>query len=423
MIQWGTEAYNDFYAGQLTELMTNYGKIWECWWDGAGSDKAHYDWERWANIVRDKQPDAVIFGALGAAPYVDVRWVGNENGIAGDPCYAAVNTHDLEAEDCYWLNHGRLDGDRFVPAEADVSIRPGWFYHAEQDDAVRTPQNLLKLWFCSVARNTGLLLNLPPDQRGLLHENDIQSLLSFHKILTQYTAVNLAASAKVRASSIRNDHCTADMLLDANEESFYAPKDGRLTPTVEFSFEKPVTFNACIVSEMIEFGHKVRGFRVDALLDNGWNTVFSASCMGYRQGGHFEMVTARKVQLSIADAADVPAIRSFALYHFAEELFTEEIVNRSQKDLMKSSAAKAQQHNDEYVMDLGGIFPYNTIEFESDAAGTYQLYTFNGSSYEFQTEGPLCKGHNICIIKTVADSYKLILKTAANIEALSVFCR
>ncbi len=420
---WGTDAYNDFYAGQLTELMTNYGKIWECWWDGAGSDKAHYDWGRWAYIVRDKQPDAVIFGALGATPYVEVRWVGNESGVAGDPCFATIYANDLYVQDCDALNTGRIDGELFVPAEADVSIRPGWFYHTEQDEDVRSPENLLKLWFGSVGRNAGLLLNLPPNRQGLLHEKDVQSLRSFNEILTKYTALNLAANAVVHASSVRNAHCSGDMLLDAGEETFYAPEDGCLTPTVEFSFEKSVTFNACMASEMIELGHKVRGFRLDALVDRSWRTVFSASCMGYRQGGYFETVTAQKVRLAITESADVPAIRSLSLYRFAEELFDEEVVDRSQKNLMDSSVAKVEKQNGEYVVYLGGIFPFNTIEFESDAAGAYQLYAFNGSTYAFCSAGRIVAGHNVCIIQTVPDSYQFKIITAANIESISVCCR
>ncbi len=420
---WGAEAYNDFYANQLTELMTNYGKIWECWWDGAGSTEAHYDWARWAGIVRENQPDAVIFGSLGATPFVEVRWVGNENGIAGDPCFATVNAHDVEVEDGYGLNHGRIDGDRFIPAEADVSIRPGWFYHAEQDDAVRTPQNLLKLWFHSVGKNTGLLLNLPPDRRGLVHERDAQNLRAFNELLTKYTKVNLAQSAKAAADSVRNAHCTPDRLLDGAEETFYAPQDGCHTPVVELTFEQPVTFNTCTVSEMIEWGHKIRGFRVDAQVDGAWKTLFAASCMGYRQAEHFETVTASKVRLTITKAVDVPAIRSFALYHFDEALFAQEAIARSEKNLMASSVSKVEWQGDEYVVDLGGIFPFNTVTFESTDEGEYALYVFNGSSYDFYGQYGLTVGQQACVIETVTNAYKFKIKTASEIKDIAVYCK
>ncbi len=418
---WGTEAYNDFYANQLTELMTNYGKIWECWWDGAGSTQAHYDWGRWAYIIRDLQPDAVIFGALGAAPYVEVRWVGNESGFAGDPCFATINNHDLVVEDREGLHHGRPDGERFVPAEADVSIRPGWFYHAEQDKDVRTPKNLLKLWFESIGRNAGLLLNLPPDQRGLLHDIDVKNLLAFGEILKKATAVNLAQTATVTADSVRNESCTPAMLLDTDEEKFYAPEDSCLTPTVEFTFPAPVTFNTCKVSELIELGHKIRGFRVDVLEHGVWKTVMSAACMGYRQMAHFETVTTQKVRLVITEAVDVPAIRDFALYYFDEALFADEVRQNEQKNLMDSAAALVETDGEDTIVDLGGIFPYNTIEFDSESDGEYALYIFNGSAYEFSCKAAIKKGHNICRMETVTDSYKFKLKSDVVLSDIAVF--
>ncbi len=418
---WGTEAYNDFYANQLTELMTGYGKLWECWWDGAGSEKAHYDWGRWAYIVRDKQPDAVIFGALGATPYVEVRWVGNESGVAGSPCFATINAHDLYVQNCDALNSGTADGELFVPAEADVSIRPGWFYHAEQDAEVRTPKNLLKLWFDSVGKNAGLLLNLPPDRRGLVHERDAQNLCAFHQYLANATAVNLAQSATVTASGVYNENCKPENLLTQSEEAFYAPKDN--TAAVEFAFDTPVTFNACMVSELIELGHKIRGFRVDAEVGGIWKTLFTASCMGYRQAEYFYTVTTQRVRLVITEAVDTPAIRSFALYRFDETLFDEEDRKLSGRNLMESAAARIEKSGNEYVVDLGGIFPYNTVDFCGEAEGVYQLYVFNGTTYALAAEGTVNNGYTVCTIETVTDSYKFKLKTTVGIENIAVFCK
>ena len=140
---WGTEGYNDVFAAQLTELMTRYGKIWECWWDGAGSTEATYDWARWASIVRENQPQCVLFGCLGAAEHVDLRWVGNEEGRAGDPCWATIDPETILEEKCAGLNSGKFGGNRFIPAETNTSIRPGWFWHESQNDRVRSSENLL----------------------------------------------------------------------------------------------------------------------------------------------------------------------------------------------------------------------------------------------------------------------------------------
>ena len=135
---WGKDEYSDYYAKQLTELMTEYGELYEVWWDGAGSTETRYDWSLWESIVRKYQPNAAIFGSLGAAEYVDIRWVGNEKGFAGETHYASIDPKYLLNETPAVLNVGDINGRKFIPSETDVSIRPGWFYHASQDDAVKS---------------------------------------------------------------------------------------------------------------------------------------------------------------------------------------------------------------------------------------------------------------------------------------------
>ena len=124
---WGTPEYSTYYANQLTEIVTQYGKLDEIWWDGAGSLEAKYDWALWASIIRKNQPDAVIFGSMGATPYVEMRWVGTEAGYAGKTHYASVNRESMEKEIVEDLNRGVIGGELYIPAEVDVSIRPGWF--------------------------------------------------------------------------------------------------------------------------------------------------------------------------------------------------------------------------------------------------------------------------------------------------------
>ncbi|MFQ9698258.1 MAG: alpha-L-fucosidase [Zhenhengia sp.] len=217
---WGTDAYNTYYNNQLTELMTQYGKIYECWWDGAGSTEAQYDWGRWAYTVRTHQPDCIIFGSLGATEYVEARWIGNESGYAGNPCWATIDQSSLEIENTVELNSGKADGNRFIPAEVDVSIRPGWFYHENQDGAVRSAENLVKYWFESSGRNAGILLNFPPDRRGLIHEIDTKNVLNAATILQKTFAVNLLQGAEVSATSEMRPICSADKMLLKDENIF-----------------------------------------------------------------------------------------------------------------------------------------------------------------------------------------------------------
>ena len=223
---WGSDAYNDFYVGQLTELLTSYGKIWECWWDGAGSNKTRYDWKRWAETVHTLQPDCVLWGCLGAGDYADARWVGNEEGKAGDPCYATIDPEIIRVEDCAVLNSGTWGGSAFIPAETNTSIRPGWFYHASQDHQVKTPDRLVEYWFNSYGRNTAILLNLPPDRRGLIHEIDAESVRLWNEKMEAIFERNLAQNARVEAPDAIHPDCAAGNLLRQGRMQFMHPLCG-----------------------------------------------------------------------------------------------------------------------------------------------------------------------------------------------------
>ena len=190
---YGEKVYVDYYRNQLKELLTNYGSVFEVWWDGAnGGDgyyggaretriidrSTYYDWDETAQIVRELQPEAVIFSDAGP----DIRWVGNEKGFAGDPCWQTYSPTPREGEtkagpgtaNYLEATNGHRDGKFWLPAEACVSIRPGWFWHEDQDDRVRSPENIIDLYYSSIGRGATLLLNLPPDRRGLIHENDVR---------------------------------------------------------------------------------------------------------------------------------------------------------------------------------------------------------------------------------------------------------
>jgi alpha-L-fucosidase len=196
--------YNDMYLEQLTELLGNYGVIHEVWFDGANGEGPNgrrqvYDWPRTFGLVRRLQPEAVMFSDAGP----DVRWIGNERGIAGDPNWSTVNPvlvpfpgasgpGIIEA-----LQHGNRDGSVWRPGETDVSIRPGWFYHPAEDDKVRSVENLAELYFTSVGRNSKLLLNVPPTRDGLLHETDVERLRGMREHLDRLFAVDLTRAGDV----------------------------------------------------------------------------------------------------------------------------------------------------------------------------------------------------------------------------------
>jgi alpha-L-fucosidase len=171
--RYGTPAYSDYYANQLSELLRNYGPIWEIWWDGAGADQLTTPYyTRWADTVRKLQPQCVVFGTKNSYPFADCRWVGNESGISGDPCWSTINPSSIRDEPVHIteLNQGELNGTAYVPAEVDVSIRPSWFYHPEEDAQVKTVEALWNLYFNSVGRNSVLLLYFPPYKQGATAE-------------------------------------------------------------------------------------------------------------------------------------------------------------------------------------------------------------------------------------------------------------
>src|SRR5690606_8438740 len=182
---YGTAEYNNYYKKQLRELLTNYGEIAEVWFDGAKGKNAkdmEYDFDAYWQLVREMQPKAVMFSDVGP----DVRWVGNEKGIAGETSWSTIKIAPENAPGKMspaYLNIGDPEGDQWIPTETDVSIRPGWFYHEEENDKVRSGKNLVDLYYTSVGRNSVLLLNVPPNKRGLFADEDIKSLYEFRSIL------------------------------------------------------------------------------------------------------------------------------------------------------------------------------------------------------------------------------------------------
>ncbi|MEZ4833799.1 MAG: alpha-L-fucosidase [Caldilineaceae bacterium] len=286
---YGRPAYIDYFRNQLNELTSEYGELFEVWFDGAnGGDgyygganevrridrQTYYDWENTRSIVRRNQPNAVMFSDAGP----DVRWVGNEKGIAGDPCWSTIRadllfpgidadafktrlTSDMVAA---WgspmelLNRGDRHGDAWLPAECDVSIRPGWFYHAAEDDKVRTPENLVDLYFQSVGRGASFLLNLPPDRRGQIHENDVKSLREFRRRLDEIFAKDLAKLARCTADNTRGDSLqfAPANVLDDDPETYWATDDDIHTPALILEFAQPITFNVVSLREYLPLGQR-----------------------------------------------------------------------------------------------------------------------------------------------------------------------
>lgn len=322
-------SYVAYYRNQLKELLGNYGPIFEVWFDGAnGGDgyyggaretrlidkESYYGWEKTWEIVREMQPDACIFSDAGP----DVRWVGNEEGIAGDPCWTTLNTTGLVPGigDLKLLNSGCRNGEQWLPAECDVSIRPGWFYHSNEDSRVKSPAELVNLYYKSVGRGANLLLNLPPDRRGLIHEKDAESLLRFREILDQTFSVNLAHKAKAISPHThgKNIPFLPYHVNDGDSHTFWSPKESDLSPEVILEFDRAILFNAISIREYIPLGQRIDEFALDAWISNRWIEIAKGTSIGNRRLLRTEEINTNKVRLRVTTAAASPAISEFGLF-------------------------------------------------------------------------------------------------------------
>jgi alpha-L-fucosidase len=327
--QYGRPAYLTYYRNQLRELLTHYGPIFEVWFDGAnGGDgyyggakekrtidnTTYYDWDNTWKIVRQLQPDACMFSDAGP----DVRWVGNESGYAGDPCWETINSEGFLPghADAAILNSGSRPGTHWLPAEVDVSIRPGWFYHPAEDSAVKSVDQLLKIYYESVGRGANLILNLPPDRRGQIHETDARNLREWRRILNATFAVDLARGATAIADNTRgNDHrYAAANAIDGNPDTYWASDDSDATPSLVLDLHKPTTFSVVRLREYLPLGQRVDSFALDRWTDGGWEEFASGTSIGAQRLVRVPPVTTDKVRLRITRAAVCPAISEIGLF-------------------------------------------------------------------------------------------------------------
>ena len=285
---YGTAAYNDFYLNQLKELLTNYGEVSEVWFDGAKGENEkdmQYDFNAYWKMVKALQPKAIIFSAIGP----DVRWVGNETGNAGEVCWSTINTEGMwpgKADNKY-LNTGDPNGTQWIPAETDVSIRPGWFYRASENRSVRSPQNLVNLYYQSVGRNSLLLLNIPPNSDGLLEETDIKAIQNFRSILDETFASNQLLTRKYKN------------LTDKKTETYIVMRPGI---PLEITLESAARFDRIALQENIRNGQFIESGVIEYWDGNEWQPIQQFTTVGYKKLMRFKEVMASKVRITFIAA-------------------------------------------------------------------------------------------------------------------------
>ncbi|MBL9134438.1 MAG: alpha-L-fucosidase [Verrucomicrobiales bacterium] len=318
-----TEGYNTYFKNQLRELLTQYGDITEVWFDGANPRKEgmKYDYFGWYRLIRELQPNAVIFG-MGP----DVRWVGNE-GAHTRAAEWSVFPSPVPLEQFHGGDSTAEDlGSRakiasaphllWWPAETDVSIRPGWFYHAAEDAKVKSVETLLDMYYRNVGGNCTLLLNVPPDRRGLIHENDAAHLRQLGKVLQSTFQVNLADAAKVQASHQRPE-APASAITDANPATFWTTPDGQETAELTFELAGRRTFNRAQLMEHLPVGQRIEGCALDVWIDGSWKEVATATTVGYMRLLRFPEVTTDRVRIRITGARWAPTLSKLGLFREA----------------------------------------------------------------------------------------------------------
>ena len=331
---YGSFEYVKVYREQLRELYTQYGELFMSWHDGAnGGDgyyggarttkkidrNTYYGWDTTWAITRKLQPMANLFSDIGW----DVRWVGNESGFAGETSWATFTPVPAKGESKTFpgnLDHtqnpfGTRGGKNWVPAECDVPLRPGWFWHPEQKGKTKTPEKLFDLYLKSVGRGAALDLGIAPDTRGLLDEEDIRSLEGFGKLVAGSFQDNLLSTAQIKASDTRGKDFPVKNLTDNNWNTYWATKDEANSPVIEASWKTAQTFDLIRLREYIPLGQRIESFEVEAMVDGSWKKIAASTSVGACRIIALDApITTTAIRLRITDSPVAVTLSEIGVY-------------------------------------------------------------------------------------------------------------
>ena len=320
---YGTEQYNTVFVNMMKELFTNYGPITELWWDGANGEgpngkKQVYDWKRFKETVRKLSPNTVVFSDVGP----DIRWVGNETGIAGTTNWNTLNiegfTAGAGAPATDTLNQGNVNGQYWIPAECDVSIRPGWFYHQQEDAKVKTPQQLFQLYLKSVGRGATLLLNVPPDRRGLIHGNDSAALVGFKKLRDESFRNNFSFSARgelhYKGIVYKNNKLIDGTITTV--ESFPDYQQG----VFWIKFKQEVKVNCIVLKEPLVKGQQIKKIKISLINGSEQVAEFQLTTVGRKRILSFPVQYISGIRIEFEDAKGKPYLSEVETFLIDESL-------------------------------------------------------------------------------------------------------
>lgn len=331
--------YNQYFLNQLTELLTNYGEITEVWFDGACGEgpngkKQVYDWQAYYRLIRELQPNAVIFGM---SP--DIRWVGTETGYGRDTEWSVIALK-LDPGDKQKITSSRSSLDEiykpgdmtdydlgsrdkikesdllfWYPAETDVSIRPGWFYHSSQDSLVKSVDKLVDIYFNSVGKNGVFLLNIPPDKRGLIHDSDINSLKGLKRVIDKTFKKDLSENSKV---NVNNSKETISKKTLFAKDKYWIADDGKNFNSLEFILLETVSFDVVMLQEEIRVGQRIEKFHLEYWNGNEWKKFAEGTTVGYKRLLRVDPVKTNRIRLTVDESRLNPTLSNFGIYKLSK---------------------------------------------------------------------------------------------------------
>jgi alpha-L-fucosidase len=364
---YGTPLYVEYFYAQLKELLTQYGDIFEIWFDGAnGGDgyyggarearkidrRTYYNFPRAWQMVHELQPQAIIFSDGGPG----CRWVGNESGYAFATNWSFLRSKEVyPGYDNYWtLQSGHEDGDAWIPSECDTSIRPGWFYHESENGKVKSVEQLVDLYYRSVGHNSNLILNMPVDKDGLIHPIDSARVIAFHQQIASELKTNLLAKGvTIKASNVRGKAFSEKLLTDGQFDTYWSVKDGLLQSSLLLSFKAPTKLNRMMLQEYIPLGQRVKKFLVEYRQGKEWFPLKlneETTTIGYKRLLRFKTIETQQIRISFLDSRGPICISELGAYYApnAKDAFVEEV-----KDVKSLPFTAFAKDPDEMYFDLG----------------------------------------------------------------------
>lgn len=385
---YGTPFYVDYFYHQLHELFTRYGDIFEIWFDGAnGGDgwyggakdtrtidrRTYYRYDRAYKMIDELQPQCIVFSDGGPG----CRWVGNEKGYAHATNWSFLRRGEVFPgyEKHYELQQGHADGDMWVPAECDVSIRPGWFYHEREDDKVKSVDHLTDLYYRSVGHNATFLLNFPVNKEGRIHPIDSTHVVKMHRRIKAELSNNLLKKAKITTSDRRGKAFSAKTLTDNDFNTYWATRDDIRSADINISFGRPTTLNRMLLQEYIPLGQRVKSFTVEYLSGKQWIPIRlneETTTIGYKRLLRFKPITTKQLRIRIHDARGSLCISEIGAYHAPNAKESFELKEEDLKGL--SYTLVANHATNEVIMDMGKPQTVSSLHYKPAQTGIVTHY-------------------------------------------------